>query len=107
MADTKNGLDLDAISRRHKAFEDAWDFEYMAADGPGKAAASAEDVPALVAEVRRLRAENIDLNLIVANRRPTGTGHGPRCPRCGEHRDLHPTWAVCPPCAVAEGWKVA
>jgi hypothetical protein len=45
--------DLDAIRARHAAFEAAWDHEYMAPDGPKLAARSAEDVPALLAEVER------------------------------------------------------
>lgn len=47
--------DLAAVRARHKAFEDAWDHEYMAPDGPAKAAASAQDVPALLAELDRYR----------------------------------------------------
>jgi hypothetical protein len=49
-------IDLPAIHARRAAFEASWDHEYVASDGPAKAAASAEDVPALLAEVNRLRA---------------------------------------------------
>lgn len=48
-------LDLDPIRRRRQELEDVWDFEYVAPNGPAKAIASAEDVPALLAEVARLR----------------------------------------------------
>jgi hypothetical protein len=51
-----NDLDLDDIRARRAAFEASWDHEYVASDGPAKAAASAEDVPALLDEVDRLRA---------------------------------------------------
>lgn len=49
-------IDLNAIRARYAAFDDAWDSEYMSPDGPAKAARSAEDVPALLAEVARLQA---------------------------------------------------
>lgn len=54
-------LDLDPIRERRRALEDAWDFEYRAPDGPAKAIASAEDVPALLAEVEWLREDSAEL----------------------------------------------
>jgi hypothetical protein len=51
------GVNLDAIRERFEAFETAWDHEYMATDGPAKAAASAADVPALLEEIARLTAD--------------------------------------------------
>lgn len=53
---TDQRIDIPAIRARHAAFQTAWDHEYMAADGPQRAAASAEDVPALLTEVAHLQA---------------------------------------------------
>lgn len=47
--------ELAAVRTHHTTFEREWDHEYMSPEGPAAAAKSAEDVPALLAEVQRLR----------------------------------------------------
>jgi hypothetical protein len=56
-------LDLEPIRRRIATLNGAWDHEYATPDAPSKAIASAEDVPALLTEVERLRADNDRLRM--------------------------------------------
>jgi hypothetical protein len=48
---------VDEIRDRYDEFEAAWDHEYCSPDGPVAAARAAEDVPALLAEIQRLKAQ--------------------------------------------------